>query len=94
MKKHELLKYFDEELMDKLFGFYYARTSDSYEAEELCSDILFALIKAARSDGEIANVYSFIWKVVRNVYADFSNGRRKYADTCTGIMICFIQRFL
>ncbi len=81
MKKHELLKYFDENLMDKLFGFCYARTNDSYEAGELCSDIIFALVKASHSDGDIANLYPFIWKVARNVYADFSNGRRKYADT-------------
>ena len=38
MKKQDLLKYFDDDLLDKLFGFCYARTNDSYEAEELCSD--------------------------------------------------------
>ena len=81
MKKQELLKYFDEDLMDKLFGFCYARTNDSYEAGELCSDIIFALVKASHSKGEITSLYPFIWKVARNVYADFSNGRRKYANT-------------
>ena len=81
MKKQELLKQFDDDLLDKLFGFCYARTNDSYEAQELCSDIIFALVKAAHTDGEIANLYSFIWKVARNVYADFSNNRRRYADT-------------
>ena len=81
MKKHELLKYFDEELMDKLFGFCYARTNDSHEAGELCSDIIFALVKASHSNGEITSLYPFILKVARNVYADFSNGRRKYANT-------------
>lgn len=80
MKKQELLKYFDDELLDKLFRFCYARTNDSYEAQELCSDIVFALVKASRTDGEIANVYPFIWKVARNVYADFSSSRRKYTD--------------
>ena len=85
MKKHELLKYFDDELLDKLFGFCYARTSDSYEAQELCSDIIFALLKATHADGEIENPYAFIWRIARNVYADFSNNRRKYADTfCDG----------
>ena len=33
MKKQELLKYFDDELMDKLYGFCYGRTGDSYEAQ-------------------------------------------------------------
>ena len=59
MKKQDLLKYFDDYLLDKLFGFCYARTNDSYEAEELCSDIIYALVKAAHSDGEIESVYPF-----------------------------------
>ena len=77
MKKRDLLNYFDEELLEKLFGFCYARTGDSYEAEELCSDITYALIKAADTDGEIESLYPFIWKVARNVYADFSDRRAK-----------------
>ena len=80
MKKQDLLKIFDDDLLDKLFGFCYARTNDSYEAEELCSDIIFALIKTAHTEGEIASVYPFIWRVARNVYADFSKNRKKHAD--------------
>ena len=81
MKKRDLLNFFDDDLLDKLFGFCYARTNDSYEAEDLCSDIIYALVKAAHSDGEIESVYPFIWRVARNVYADFSNNRRKRAGT-------------
>ena len=80
MKKQDLLKYFDDNLLDKLFAFCYARTNDSYEAEELCSDIIYALVKVANSDGDIENVYPFIWRVARNVYADFSNNRRKHTE--------------
>jgi len=81
MKKSELLKLIDQELLDKLFGFCYPRTRDSREAEELCSDIVFALIKAAQTEGEIGEFYAFIWRVARNVYADFSEKRKKHADT-------------
>ena len=80
MKKQDLLNYFDDTLLDKLFGFCYARTNDSHEAEELCSDIIFTLVKASKSEGEIESVYPFIWKVARNVYADFSNDRRKHTE--------------
>jgi len=80
MKKQELLNYFNDELLEKLYGFCYARTNDSYEAQDLCSDIIFALVKAAKTKGEIENVYSYIWKIARNVYADFSDKRRKHAD--------------
>lgn len=44
MKKRDLLQIFDDELLDKLFGFCYVRTNDSYEAEALCSDIVYALV--------------------------------------------------
>jgi len=80
MKKSELLKMINGELLEKLFGFCYARTSDSYEAQELCSDIIFALIKTANTEGSIENIYPFIWRVARNVYADFSKKRRQYSN--------------
>ncbi|MBE6570059.1 MAG: RNA polymerase sigma factor [Ruminococcaceae bacterium] len=82
MKKEELLQYLDDELLDKLFGFCYTRTNDSHEAGDLCSDILLALVKSARSDGEIANVYPFIWRTARNVYADYAAGRKRHTDNC------------
>ncbi|MCM1231140.1 MAG: sigma-70 family RNA polymerase sigma factor [Muribaculum sp.] len=85
MKKQEILNYFDDELMDKLFAFSYARTNDSYEAQELCSDIIFALVKAAHSEGEITNLYPFIWRVARNVYFDFLKDKKRHqAVFCEG----------
>lgn len=80
MKKQELLNYFDDVLLEKLFGFCYSRTDDSYKAQELCSDIIFALIKSSNTNGDITDPYSFIWKVARNVYADFCRGRKRYTD--------------
>ena len=80
MKKQDLLNFLDDDLLDRLYGFCYARTNDSYEAEELCSDILFHLLRAADGEGEIENVYPFIWKIARNVYADFADKRRKHAE--------------
>lgn len=80
MKKKDLLKIIDNDLLDKLFGFCYVRTKDSIESEELCSDIVFALVKAANGEGEIENPYPFIWRVARNVYADFSDKRRLKSD--------------
>lgn len=80
MEKQELLKIMDGELLEKLFSFCYARTSDSQEARELCSDIVFELIKAANMEGDIGNLYGFLWKVARNTYADFSDKRKRNSD--------------
>ena len=75
MKKQELLNMIDESLLDALYGYCYPRTRDSYAARELCSDIVYALVKAANTDGDIAEPYAFIWRVARNVYADYCKKR-------------------
>lgn len=80
MKKQELLKRIDGELLEKLYGFCYARTNDGYEAQDLCSDIILALLKAANAQGEVENEYAYIWRVARNVYADFARRRRLRDD--------------
>ncbi len=80
MKKQELLEMIDKDLLEKLFGFCYARTKDSYEAQELCSDIVYALVRTANTEGEISDAYSYIWKIARNVYADFCNHYRRHTD--------------
>lgn len=80
MKKQELLKLIDEELLEKLYGFCYSGTNDSWQAQDLCSDIVYALLKAANTDGNVTSPYAFIWRIARNVYADFSKTRRLNAD--------------
>ncbi len=80
MKKQELLKIMDGELLEKLFSFCYVRTSDGQEAAELCSDIVFELMKAANAEGDIKNLYGFLWKVARNTYADFLDKKRRNSD--------------
>ena len=82
MKKSELLQFIDQDLLDSLFGFCYQRTASAHAAEELCSDILFALVKAANSEGEIEDdmAHAFLWRVARNVYADYSS--RRHRESC------------
>ena len=75
MKKSELLQKIDQEFLDRLYGFCYGRTRDSYEAQELCSDILLALVKGAGTAGKITDMNAYIWHICKNVYADFSRKR-------------------
>lgn len=76
MKKQDLLEQLNEDLLEALYRFCFVRVNDSYEAQALCSDVVFALIKAAQKDGEIANVQAFIWRIAHNVYADWAAKRR------------------
>ncbi len=82
MKKQDLLKTIDREMLDKMYGFCYSRTRDCHDAEDLCSEIVLAVAKAAASDGEIDDPNAYIWRTARNVYADFSDRRAKNAGYC------------
>ncbi len=79
MKKALILKELNSELLDKIMGFAYARTGSSQDAEELCSDIVYELVKAGHKEGEIQEFHAFVWKVAHNVYADYSEKRQKKA---------------
>lgn len=76
MNRNQLLNIIDNDLLDHLYGYCYRRTSDSHEAEELCSDILFALVRAGNTEGELQNPVAFIWRVAHNVYAEHSEKKR------------------
>ncbi len=71
MKKSELLKRIDNELLEALTGFSYKRTRNSIEAQELCSDIVFEIIKAANTEGEICSDNAFIWAIAKKTYAGY-----------------------
>lgn len=75
MKRSCLLKLIDENLMNQLYQFCYARTAHSYEAEDLCSDILCAVVKSSHIDKEVANPMGYFWSVARNIYAEYCEKR-------------------
>jgi len=94
MKKSQLLNIIDQELLDKLFGFCYKRTDNSHRAQDLCSDIIYELVKIGNTEGEIGDgehdteaAYAFIWRVAHNVYADHAEQhRRELSRSATGDM--------
>ena len=82
MKTNEILKLIgDKEFLDKIYQFSYRRCNTSYEAEDLCSDIILAVISAVHSKESIENFYAFVWTIARRVYADYSEKRNKLRQT-------------
>jgi len=85
MKRKQLLNMIDSDLIDRLYGYCYRRTASGHEAEGLCSDILFALVRAGNAEGELREPEAFIWRVAHNVYANYSEGRHnRTAHTIAG----------
>ena len=75
MKTNEVLKLFDKELLDKIYHFSYHRCNTSTEAEDLCSEIVLAVITAIHKQERVENFYAFVWTIARRVYADYSEKR-------------------
>ena len=76
MKTNEILKLIsDKEFLDKIYQYSYRRCNTSYEAEDLCSDIILSVISAVHKQEHIENFYAFVWTVARRVYADYCENR-------------------
>lgn len=79
MKTNEIFSVLaDKNFLDKIYHFSYHRCNTSEEAQDLCSDIILAVISAVRKQDHIENFYAFVWTVARRVYADYS--RRRSAE--------------
>lgn len=77
MKTNEILKLIDDkDFLDKIYRFSYHRCDTSFDAEDLCSDIVLAVISAVRRTERIENFYAFVWTIARRVYADYSEKRK------------------
>ena len=82
MKTNEILKLIgDKEFLDKIYQFSYRRCNTSYEAEDLCSDIILAVISAVHNQANVENFYAFVWTIARRVYADYSKKRNQTRQT-------------
>ena len=82
MKTNETLKLIgNKEFLDKIYQFSYHRCNTSYEAEDLCSEIILAVISAVHNQESIENSYAFVWTIARRVYADYSEKRNKLRQT-------------
>lgn len=65
------------EYIQKIYGFALSKTGDSYEAEELASDITYEVYLSLLRDGEIYNVNSYIWRISSYVFARWAEKKRR-----------------
>ena len=82
METGKILKLIGErDFLDKIYQFSYRRCNTSYEAEDLCSDIIIAVISSVYDQDSIENFYAFAWTIARRVYADYSKKRNQTRKT-------------
>jgi len=61
----------------KLFGFAMSKLSKIDEAEELAAEITVQVYQSLLNCGEIANIDGYIYRIARNVYARYIDGKNK-----------------
>lgn len=82
MKTNDVLQLIGEkDFLDKVYQYAYRRCNTSHEAEDLCSDIILAVLSAVRKQENVDNFYAFVWTIARRVYADFSEKRSRAQQT-------------
>ncbi len=74
------------EYLPKIYGFALSKTRDSYEAEELASDITYEVYLSLIRDGEIYNVNSYVWRISSFVFARWVDKKAK-ARTRGGVSV-------
>lgn len=65
------------EYVKKLFGFSMLRLSKIDEAEELAAEITLQVYQSLLKQDNIPNVDGYIWRIAKNVYARYIDGRNK-----------------
>lgn len=78
MKIDEVFKLIESsDFLEKIYGFAYRRCNTSFDAEDLCSNIVIAVISAIHKQNEIKDFYAFVWSIAHRVYADFCDKRNR-----------------
>ncbi len=76
MNKHDADKMISS-YIKKLFGFAMSRLSKIDEAEELAAEITIQVYESLLRQDSISNPDGYIWRVAKNVYARYIDGRKK-----------------
>ena len=80
MKTDQILKLMgDKTFLDKIYQFSYHRCNTSYEAEDLCSDIILAVISSLFKSERVDNFHAYVWTIAKRVYADFCKKRHQFS---------------
>jgi len=84
MQNKALISALSDEHAEKLFYFCLKKTGDSFEAEDLTSDILVSILSALQQGTEPSNFSAYVWQIARNRYAAWAKRRHKERESVSG----------
>lgn len=68
----------DSEFLRSIYAFSYNRTNNTYDAEDLTSEIILQVLKSSKKNSDIQYPTGFAWIIARRTYADYCEKRSKY----------------
>ena len=82
--KEEYLNSLTQNYMDKLFYFCLKKTGNSFEAENLTSDILLNIITSLERGNEPDNFEAWVWGIARNRYSVWAKNKHNQNEVFVG----------
>ena len=70
----------DSEFLKSIYAFSYNRTNNTYEAEDLTSEIILQVLKSCKKNSDIQYPTAFVWSIAKRTYADFCEKRRRLSS--------------
>lgn len=80
----KLITEFTENYMEKLFYFCLRKTGNSFEAEDLTSDIMLNILTALKKGVIPSSFSAWVWQIARNRYSVWADNRHRRLESVTG----------
>lgn len=90
-RNEKQMENFTENYFEKLFFFCLKKTGDSYEAEELASDITLNIVTALQKGTVPISFSGWVWQIARNRYSAWAERRRRVRESDSGADISDIE---
>lgn len=87
----KLIAEFVDHYMEKVFYFCLKKTGNSYEAEDLSSDIALCIFSELRRGVIPVNVPAWVWQIARNRYSKWAESKHRRAEVVSGADIADLE---
>lgn len=74
---YEIIRVFSEEYVPKLFYFCLKKTGNSFDAEDLTSDISVNILSSLNRDIFPENFSAWVWQIARNRYSSWAKNKKR-----------------
>ncbi len=82
--QERLISEFTKNYMEKLFYFCLKKTGDSYEAEDLSSDVTLCIIAELKKGTVPTNFSAWVFQIARNRYSVWADKKHKKSESVSG----------